>query len=466
MNPDWLVEFSRLYSTPARFSKRGTNGTSSTKRPLRVRNPLRPPRKKNLIDGLEKWTNANVYQNVQNRLHASSQATGDNVNTTMRNLALYMEKYALRAPQRPHGWDYHPQHTLENWHISWVGSRKYLYRGVHGVQANTVRTYGSVLSKGYIATSRYLDISKGFAKFNQPTVSTRNTNAYVDHGGDGVLFRLSMDDIPRGTPWIWFNVKNDQSLFPWRLKRKPLSQLDEGEVLLPPGSIFVFPSMWTEETIQTTIDAAKTIERVERPVAPETVDKVTLHIRKETCGEMTASFGNIYASISGIVGAQRTLRTVQLYIRRGHNMKNVKQATLDVLAILEKVRKACKIDRIVITNPNHPIPLFYRNGYSTADMHQINIVLGHLIQSRPEMFGNLMFSGDIVSRSASKSIYVPLKMPASPAKRTNSNWNVPFSVFNNDANEKIRALKSVGRNKRPMARQPLAAKKRKSTASF
>lgn len=57
-------------------------------------------------------------------------------------------------------------------------------------------------------------------------------------------------------------------------------------------------------------------------------------------------------------------------------------------------------------------------------------------------------------------------MPVSPAKRSNSNWNVPFSVLNNNATQKIRALKSVRRSKRLMTTNPIAAKKRKSTTPF
>lgn len=430
----------------------------------RFSKPLQPPRKKNrIINGLKKWTKENVYKKVQNKLRTGSQG---GVNNTIRNLVLYMEKYALRAPQRPHGWNYLPQNTSRQppgvRNSQWKGPRTYLYRGVHGVQANTARKYGSVLSKGYVAMSRYLDTSKIFGKFppteNNDGRSNNTSNGYTD-SGDGVLFRVSMNNIPRGTPWVWFSAKNvhgttkDLRKSPWRLKKKPLSQINEGEVLLPPGSIFVFPSSWTRETIQTTIDAAKTIERTERPLAPGIVDKVPL--RKESRVSI-ASFGNILASVSirpGVLEARFKLKG-----RGGPwNIKlDVKQATLDVLAILEKVRRTWKNGRFVIDVP----------ARTSTEMYQIYMILGHLIQSRGGMFGNLTFSRDIGKPSFTKSIYVPLKMPVSPAKRSNSNWNVPFSVLNNNATQKIRALKSVRRSKRLMTTNPIAAKKRKSTTPF
>jgi hypothetical protein len=107
------------------------------------------------------------------------------------DIATYMRHAAYRAPEVPPG----------------VKRPTYLYR--HHGRAGRKPGYNG----GYITTS-------------------------LDNVGD---IRIAIDDIPRGTPWVWYKGGQNKEFFP--AKWNPYLESDEysGEVLLPPGALYLKP---------------------------------------------------------------------------------------------------------------------------------------------------------------------------------------------------------------------------------
>lgn len=52
-----------------------------------------------------------------------------------------------------------------------------------------------------------------------------------------VLFRLKLDDVPRGTPWIWYLAAGTNEAEMRRKRNTAVSGLPEHEVLFPPGRL-------------------------------------------------------------------------------------------------------------------------------------------------------------------------------------------------------------------------------------
>jgi len=52
-----------------------------------------------------------------------------------------------------------------------------------------------------------------------------------------VLFRLKLDDVPRGTPWIWYLAAGTNEAEMRRKRNTAVSGLPEDEVLMPPGRL-------------------------------------------------------------------------------------------------------------------------------------------------------------------------------------------------------------------------------------
>ena len=111
---------------------------------------------------------------------------------------------------------------------------KYLYRGIPtmiGPQAPPISQCGNhtcLTDNGYMAFSHDPEVAKRFS------------------GKRGIVVRLHVNDLPRGTPWVWYT--KDQSLQSVR-RRRGLNSLgintSEDEVLLPPGySLIKDPSQF------------------------------------------------------------------------------------------------------------------------------------------------------------------------------------------------------------------------------
>jgi len=96
---------------------------------------------------------------------------------------------------------------------------QYLYRGIRRPQVESLLTNGVLVDRGYIATSRSRDIARRF----------------IGHAGK--IMRISVNEIPRGVPWIWF----DYCASPSNILQKRRNGVfhtpsgEEKEVLLPPG---------------------------------------------------------------------------------------------------------------------------------------------------------------------------------------------------------------------------------------
>jgi hypothetical protein len=171
-------------------------------------------KKKVITKQLTQWTTEN-YKHVQN---ARRQNTKTSVEKTYRNysaarinanVGMYMKKYALRSPRLPV--------DMRNDAVD------VLWRGMHGPQYTRLRCDGSVSSPGYVATTSSRSIATRFGK--------------AQHG---TTVRLQISDIPEGTPWVWFTETCEEQRRRG-LKIRPCSEVDEREVLLPPGIIVTLP---------------------------------------------------------------------------------------------------------------------------------------------------------------------------------------------------------------------------------
>jgi hypothetical protein len=103
---------------------------------------------------------------------------------------------------------------------------------MHGpLAAAAILDRGLVGWKGYLAFSRNYDISKKFGKTSPDAAETD-----VDRMGH-VLFVLKLDDVPRGTPWIWYLARGTNEAEMRRARNTAKSGLPEYEVLFPPGRL-------------------------------------------------------------------------------------------------------------------------------------------------------------------------------------------------------------------------------------
>lgn len=119
-------------------------------------------------------------------------------------IATYMRERALRTPATPPGMENPP---------------KYLYRMGDFTELDTT---GKQREKGFIATTR----------------------------DDIAGIRITVREIPAGTPWIWFfgpeeYTRNGKPYGRWY--NKPHFESDEEEVLLPPGTFY---SKWRHSYAQ------------------------------------------------------------------------------------------------------------------------------------------------------------------------------------------------------------------------
>jgi hypothetical protein len=116
-------------------------------------------------------------------------------------LRRYMRLFAPRAPMQPH-----------------VHAITHLFRGV------CLETIGSKM-----VSNRYLSFTPKSLVADRFRCDGQNTNNIYD--GKDLLIRLNVNDIPPGTPWIWFSSANAPRT------SSVSSAYDEGEVLLPPGTL-------------------------------------------------------------------------------------------------------------------------------------------------------------------------------------------------------------------------------------
>lgn len=139
------------------------------------------------------WTSSQ-YQATQDFLRGNRKAEFNDAAGTRRAhadaLKEHFQKFAAAAPRGA------------------KSGVRYLYRGVHGPQADEIEAHGGRAEKGFVAFSWDRDVAHQFARGR-------------------LLLRLAVRDVPAGTPWIWFGRRNNPESL----------AAHEREVLLPPGRL-------------------------------------------------------------------------------------------------------------------------------------------------------------------------------------------------------------------------------------
>lgn len=187
------------------------------------------PKKRNLRELATRWTLPG-YQQAQaimrgreNRLKNITIGQVSNARKLTQGLQRYFKHYALRSPTMPPG-------EFVN------GTSRYLYRGIHqtndkdSISVDAIMRSGTYVEKGYIATTRRLDTAVSFAKGKNK----------------GIIFVIDVfNDIPRGTPWIWYAGEIEEEAH--RNFNKSDHAL-EAEVLLPPGRLVIL-GPWEKKAV-------------------------------------------------------------------------------------------------------------------------------------------------------------------------------------------------------------------------
>ncbi len=179
----------------------------------------RAPKKRDLVrrgGALSSWVSYMFthIQNVRRGTPPKKNAPPRVVSKASRNsawLQTYMTRHALRAPARPQRASPNP---------------------LHRIVFLTPSQYKKLLDRGGWS-------DKGFQAFTRKVPTGSNSNDEL-----AVVFRLMLDDVARGTPWVWFVGKNERDRHPAVKRWADLGWSDVGmpgehEVLLPPGTLQV-----------------------------------------------------------------------------------------------------------------------------------------------------------------------------------------------------------------------------------
>ena len=169
-----------------------------------------------------KWT-GELYRNIQFVKHHNIKNDQEGSRETSKNLTQareveyalrrYMELFAPRAPVQP------PIHAKPIQH---------LFRGICLDDISSFASDGSkMVSKKYLSFTTKRSVAGSF-------FCGKQDNSYAD--GSSIVMRLNVKDIPHWTPWIWFNSSAANTPRTTRRRSVP-STYDEGEVLLPPGTL-------------------------------------------------------------------------------------------------------------------------------------------------------------------------------------------------------------------------------------
>jgi hypothetical protein len=194
----------KLQSLHTTMVSRGAQ-TSTGKRQQRT-----TTKRKNTRDHVTEWTRG-TYQNVQNARREGARVLGK-----ARHVNRYISKEfrdsGIRSPVIPREFtiQYNEKKVQQN------ARPMYLYRGIHGKLAKTFLEKRMMRDTGFIAFSRDEDIAYEFARKGRP----------------GFVMQLKVDSIKKGTPWIWFHPKRKKVQGE---RNVHISNIDEQEVLLPPG---------------------------------------------------------------------------------------------------------------------------------------------------------------------------------------------------------------------------------------
>lgn len=142
------------------------------------------PSKKTLTGHASDWASG-MYERLQTFMRTNKNAYRTNhwVVQTARGLELFMQRFALRAPHMP------PK--VRNMQTG--SSVLNLYRGVRltNEDVNSLLQKGEIRDKGFVAFSRNKQVAMAFADEARCC-------------GNKIVFKLNVQDVPRGTPWIWY----------------------------------------------------------------------------------------------------------------------------------------------------------------------------------------------------------------------------------------------------------------------
>jgi hypothetical protein len=230
--------YKRLHDLHSIFVSRGALTSTGRKQQRDI-----DSKKKKLRDYVKAWSTEN-YQEIQNArrsippnlskeiVHKQRKIKGKSSTPVIaerinRYLAQTLRDRTPRAPTIPR--NFTVQYDAKKIHRN--ARPKYLFRGIHGPQMEAYLRTGILEEKGYIPFSRMEKIAKQFAQNDLPD-------------GGGLILRLRISSIPKGTPWIWFTSKEELRKKGFGVRKNTYeSQITEGEVLLPPGSIRISGSL-------------------------------------------------------------------------------------------------------------------------------------------------------------------------------------------------------------------------------
>jgi hypothetical protein len=198
---------------------------------------------------VSQWTTPSTYQHIQDarrREFSTVQGLTSQDKRTNRYLAQVFRNTGTRAPVIPRldttNTTLPPplQNAKATKAVTPTNRPTYLYRGVHGPQGKEYSLHRMFRDKGYIAFSTKKSVANRFTKAEY-----------------GMLLRLRVDNVPHGTPWIWFRDPKPQKNKKIKARNKDTfpSTFPEAEVLLPPGTIRLLrrppsePDVWDVEYI-------------------------------------------------------------------------------------------------------------------------------------------------------------------------------------------------------------------------
>lgn len=148
------------------------------------------------------WTSNYNYRNIQKAKRTQQTPESKRIKTMNDRIEQQFRRAFTRVPKSPRG----------------MPTVQYLYRGIRRSEAESIHTNGVLVDHGYIATSRSRDIARRF----------------VGHAGK--IMRISVNEIPQGVPWIWFDCFASPSNIVQKRRNGVFhTPTGEKEVLLPPG---------------------------------------------------------------------------------------------------------------------------------------------------------------------------------------------------------------------------------------
>lgn len=158
----------------------------------------------------------------------------------IKGMRAHMKHSALIVPTVPRAYASRPPRAL--------------YRGINNEIYNTPPAVGYTVPAG----------NKGcFASF------TRDINVAREFAdGGGWIFRLQLDRIARGTPWVWFEHRGGK--YPRNRNTAPhrVTYTNEAEVLLPPGRLKVLRRSMSDDILIVDVAYAPYDEYLRRGAQP------------------------------------------------------------------------------------------------------------------------------------------------------------------------------------------------------